>query len=365
MKRTIIFLVFFFLFQSLNAQRRFSKGFFVKNNGDTIHCQIQDVIDKQLTKFFTIKQDDSLMRYAPEEVKCFEYSDGRKFIGEHVEIIDISGQTRKQYVFLKCLVEGNLSLYVYESDDEMLYYLKQNNRLEYLPPPMSVELEKKDEIDNKYIDIVRQKIYQCEDAEHILSYLKYKEKRLVQLVSNYNNCLGEEDTYFYFPRKEVWNGFFVGTMAIPYIRYVEADFRFGVYREMQKIDQSRNYSSKMGVIFHYRKMITPEEDYDSYYQEYLINIVPYIAKYKFGERKIKPYVFAGAGLMFFYFEEERKNGKTTIYHEKKFAPLPEPSLNIGLGAVFQFNERNRLFTELVPTLTGVSLNFGFSHKLSD
>jgi len=108
--------VFFFVISALSGfgQKIYRDGYVIKNSNDTLNGLVQfeeyqKVENKCIFKRFDVA---FVVEYNAEQIKGFGYTDGNFY-----ESFNINGQ----YVFLECLVRGNLSLY-YDGSNE--FYCK-------------------------------------------------------------------------------------------------------------------------------------------------------------------------------------------------------------------------------------------------
>lgn len=140
MNNNFLFVFLAFLFFNLSsAQIVFEPGYFIDNNNTKVYCLIRNLDWKNNPTDFEYKltEDSKVEKGTLQSIKEFEVEGESKFIRAEVKI-DISSDNSKSYsyekdpifkketVFLKVLIEGKGSLYVYESSGMLRYFCSVN-----------------------------------------------------------------------------------------------------------------------------------------------------------------------------------------------------------------------------------------------
>ncbi|WP_179345801.1 porin family protein [Winogradskyella ursingii] len=192
------------------SQITFEKGYFVTNSGDKTECLIknEDWANNPKSFQYKLSKNDEIETKKIESVKEFGIINTSKYLRSTVEIDrsgDISGnfdesrnpKFRTEQLFLKVLVEGKASLYVYnEGNLERFFYNLNSSDIEQL----IYKRYKTD--DGKIAENVRfkQQLLNdllCEDLNfNRIENLKYKKNSLVSLFVDYNSCKNVTITNF-------------------------------------------------------------------------------------------------------------------------------------------------------------------------
>jgi len=101
---------------TLFCQESFKSGYIVKNNGDTISCQIRNDVEEKLTKEVVFKSaNGSVETYTPQNIISFGFYGGNIF--RVVKYVDPSDDYSKKEHFAKLLFDGINDLYSFIRKD--------------------------------------------------------------------------------------------------------------------------------------------------------------------------------------------------------------------------------------------------------
>ncbi len=192
--------------QVLWSQIEFQSGYFISNSGERTNCLIKNLDWKNnpLSFKYKIGENDIVQTGAIEQVKLFSVSEESKYVRETVLIdqsitvvtnLDNNKEPvfKEQTVFLQVLLEGQASLYAYESGSEIRYFY------ETIDKPITQLIHK------KYVtadNVVKTNAaYKSQLWENLkcgdmpmqkMQYLEYEQDELIAYFKDLNNCLGSE-----------------------------------------------------------------------------------------------------------------------------------------------------------------------------
>lgn len=221
MQKLIIFLLFVFSAPSIFGQNLFKEAYFVNKKQDTIHGLIKDYDWNFNPNYFIFKKDENSVeqKIFPENVLLFEIFNASKYKSSLVQI-DVSehrieklskekpANFESKHLFLKTLVEGEANLYKFSSDKLVRYFIETSESgIEQLVYKKYVNNNSEILENNRFRQQLLLKL-DCENLKkHSLKNIKYRQKTLVKLVSNYNSCF-EVSTKNYVVKKPKKTFFF-------------------------------------------------------------------------------------------------------------------------------------------------------------
>lgn len=187
--------ILIFLFQlvcfTLFAQTDFREGFILQPNGDTLKGWIDyrsDGPNQDLCRF-RATPNGPLETFAPDQIPGYGFPGDKFFVTGYVD------NARQNPVFLEYLVRGLADLYVYRGR----FYLKRGELplVDISPeagiPPNSKELQQEDA--RRIIRLVRQYL-SCGVLDQKIKNIDINERKLVQFVRAYNECMDSPYTVF-------------------------------------------------------------------------------------------------------------------------------------------------------------------------
>lgn len=120
--------------------------------------------------------NDSIISYSPDQVREYQYSDGRLYISKQIETPD-----SLKRVFLEQLVKGNTTLYFYKSDGIKTFFIEKDSTV-------FKELVKRSKVKKGYKKVLRGVCKDCSHMDVAIANVSYRKKSLSKLVTRYNNC---------------------------------------------------------------------------------------------------------------------------------------------------------------------------------
>ena len=195
----ILSLAFILLGLTLRAQNDFRTGYIVISEKDTIRGEINCSGKLKSYKLCKFKTNGEIRKYTPEELIAYSITDDKSFVSG---IVPDS--------FVEILVKGNLSLYKHDKD----FYVKTNLGEIH---KLSEGVKKTDYVEESKIDKVRWKgtlsyiLSDCKASAMKPEQYRLSEKCLVELISDYNICKG--DNFTVTKEKKQWNKITLGIIG--------------------------------------------------------------------------------------------------------------------------------------------------------
>lgn len=208
MKKSLTLLLLTFLTLNCYSQISFEKGYFINNSNDKIECLIKNLDWKNNPTNFEYKLSDNKdIKIADiESVKEFGVYNNSKYLRSTV-LIDKSSKDinnlsknrnpefNEEKLFLKVLLEGKASLYLYEDRNlKKYFYKKENSNIEqliyksYLVEENKFDGYNKIKQNNRYKQQLSKDLTCTTIKSTKFKNLKYKKKNLLLLFKEYNNC---------------------------------------------------------------------------------------------------------------------------------------------------------------------------------
>lgn len=187
----------------LFSQIKFENGYFLANNNEKTECLIKNVDWKNTPSSFEYKKTESsqVEKANIKDVQEFAIYNEAKFIRSNVKI-DRSGiqlnnlsqnkepQFTDETLFLKELVNGDAVLYKYAESNQNRYFFKTKTgeiqQLIYKPYQIT---ETQMAYNKDYKKQLRKNLNCAGITENQIEKTEYKEKDLVSLFTNYNQCI--------------------------------------------------------------------------------------------------------------------------------------------------------------------------------
>lgn len=250
----VLALVTISIFESF-AQIIFENGYFIDEANNKIECLIKNIDWKDNPKAFDYKlfQNDTVYKASIQTVKEFGINNVSKFIRARTEIDRSSDQAdklssernpnfREELLFLKVLIEGEASLFVYIDANLTRFFYRINdseiNQLVY----------KRFQIDGKIFEnsYFKQQLFLQLTCDEIglndIKHLKYSKRDLEKLFKKYNECIGSE----YFNHDPKGRKDFFNITIRPGINYSSLKIRNPLTR-LDEIDLGGDVGIRFGI----------------------------------------------------------------------------------------------------------------------
>ncbi|MBN2614712.1 MAG: outer membrane beta-barrel protein [Bacteroidales bacterium] len=313
-KLVLLFFTFFMLGLTGYAQYSFTEGYIIKSNNDTVYGQVAlRVVEAQNYKSCIFKKDDQQIKYLPDQILGFGYLEGNI----------VYKSTIRKGSFVKVLVEGAMSLYMYQGN----FLVTKKGKVYQLDHGMrkvkvgDTEIMKENE---RWKGLL---IYLISDHYSIpagmVKYMKYSQKAISKLIVNYDKKTREEykvfrrDKAFIFTA-DAWHleakyGVSFGitrsviqnNLTISYSAYMEDQYRsfdpsFGLVFSLNFSRLVKGLYIQPGLSFR-KSSYSSSNNIKNFYQEVDYNFriglttlsVPVSVKYLFGKKKTFFYALGG------------------------------------------------------------------------
>jgi hypothetical protein len=212
MKKEKIILIFLLLTIPLisKAQIAFKEGYYINNSNKKIDGYIEDVgwfnNPKQFVFKETLTDNEKILKI--DSVQEFGIKNIFKYVRFNLDI-DKSSNSKdflsksknpkyeKETLFLKTIVDGNASLFVFSDKKIKKFFFKtSNNKIEQLVFKEYINQNGKIGVNNGFKNQLLQKL-KCERINFkSLKETDYNEKDLTNLFVTYNKCKGEDPTTY-------------------------------------------------------------------------------------------------------------------------------------------------------------------------
>jgi hypothetical protein len=366
------------------SQQVFEKGYFIDQEGSKTECWIKNEgWKKNPSKFkYTINENDKkVFEHDISNTKEFGIDDSYKFIRDTVEI-DTSGskgnsishkrtpEFRKEVLFLKVLMEGDVSLYTYENDSFKRFFIKtQNSGIEQLiyKPYISEpgKLFHNTTFRNQLSEFLKCPAIDKKEFET----LGYNEKAIQKMIEKYHKYLGKsielyDDTPDEFPLRITVKpgvrhaGFSIGKTSDNLYNVAfddEKSFQMGIEFEYILPFNQNKWSFVLEPLYQYYKTeitkpwIVATIDYNS-----IDLYLGFRHAYYLG-RNSKIYIDGGfiTGLPLSENTINYKWKNISVHDPEQFSLKIIETLNLGVGAGYSFKNRYN-----------IGFSYGFKRKLS-
>jgi hypothetical protein len=220
MIKRALFIVMFILSLKCYPQIVFEKGYFINDQYDTIECLIKNIDWKNNPVEFEYKLSETAeaKKANIQFVKEFGIMNSSKYIRAEVQmdrscedLSELSEEKspvfREEKLFLKLLVEGQASLFLFEDKSLTRFFYKiTDSEIEQLVYKMYSADKRQISYNNQF----RQQLFTdliCRDiSQQDLEMLNYSENELVRLFVRYNKCQNSSYTNFVTKhRKDYFN----------------------------------------------------------------------------------------------------------------------------------------------------------------
>lgn len=206
MKRQLLILIISLFSLSGFSQINFEKGYFINNSGERIECFIKNDKWKYNPVSFEYKetQDSQVKTASIENIVEFGIDNYSKYERHNVKIdrsseilselsSDRNPVFAEEELFLKVLIEGQATLYVYQDTDLTRFFYKiQGSEIEQLIHKRYINSNYDVEFNNYF----RQQLYNnlnCKNSD-LNQFLRidYNKKKLVKHFVYHNECLNSD-----------------------------------------------------------------------------------------------------------------------------------------------------------------------------
>lgn len=226
------------------CQSDYRSGFVITQNGDTLSGLVnyREKAKAFRSCDFKISAEQTETTYTPDQIKGYGFVDDKFFQSREVSIKDQPVQT----VFIEVLVRGTLTLYKFE---DVYFVEKGDEGLQQLineTKELYVDGKRVLKSTNDYVRTLNMLVFDCEKLRGKVENVTLGEKRLTNLVEDYNQCKGTSSTTF--KAKKPWIKAAIGITGGLEVSNINFERYLGGYKYLQS-DFEVSRSPVMGVSF--------------------------------------------------------------------------------------------------------------------
>jgi hypothetical protein len=269
-------------------------GYIITHENDTIYGKIEYLPDaKYRTSLIFYDKDGRECRFSPTDIKAFYLENDNRYF----ESREISTNDTKETLFLRCLVKGEVSLFMLRGKNETRFFAESENKFVEL---LNTEIEK--EINGivystykyEYVLILKTEfITKCPELLHLTDNVKFDENSLARFIESYNNCVDKDHVCkVYLMKKNVLQeiGVYL-SFSKQYFLYSGFSYGAGFCYEIKYPEFSRSIFFSTGLGFEYGLM--PGDHFNDYETDLYKISVPVYFNFQLGHRKAQPSLIAG------------------------------------------------------------------------
>jgi len=346
-KSTFFLMLVSFACHSAFSQSSYSRGYIVNHEGDTTYGLIKKQSGRIRSDFVIFKRSDQEKntKYTVQELKSYTINSSELYIAEDISYRKINKEAGKileesktnldedkaqiidRTVFLRILVDGHASLYLYIDEDSDAHYFirKENEELyelyqlkKYARWNYATLARDGYRIDKNYLGILQMLLYDCPDIIKKLEQVELSNRDLINITLAYNECvmptdnksLSYESSGGIELEKSVFLGLNLSTYyfsggSFPYLTVpdhpISRNINFGFNFNLSNPYFSKRFSLSTGlhyfqIKYDYRFIeepgVTIRNTYDVHLETHYLKI-PILFNYNFTSTKLTPYVFLG------------------------------------------------------------------------
>jgi|WetSurMetagenome_2_1015567.scaffolds.fasta_scaffold04286_4 hypothetical protein len=276
------------------------KGFIVGLSGDTIHGYIIYRTDIELQKKLTFLEDNGKENfYSPGDIISFFIEDKNKLF----ESVKLSDEGKDTIFFLRCIIKGRISLYVWQREGGNLYYLRKGGRLIELkntPAEKVIGGLVYNSYKYEYVFALKSDVQnECPDLISMVDDVRFTTEALASFVKKYNSCIGTLEGVRTFSSKSrnlvAKTGITASFSYYPPITNLAHTFYWyghgygiGVVEEFSFPGFTDHFLLDLGIRPQWVEFAKSESEYR---QKDLLILFPLTVNYELGKGKVKPFLF--------------------------------------------------------------------------
>jgi len=228
MKKRLLTILLFTISVTPYAQIILEKGYFINETNERVTCEIKNLDWKNNpTEFeYCLSSGESLQKASIDTIKEFGLIGGSKYVRSKVlidrsdnDVNHLSTQRnpdfKEELLYLKVLIEGRASLYLYE-DGRLIrfFYSKNDSSIQQLVYKQYLV----DNVYDRYERLIQNRIgenkyYQqqilvdlnCDESTSVnIRNLRYSQKDLEKVFINYNECTNSASVTYNTKQKRDW-----------------------------------------------------------------------------------------------------------------------------------------------------------------
>lgn len=280
------------------TQTKFTPGYIVKTNGDTVKGNLQEEVRPNLLYNVKFKADINAaeQNFTPADIRAFSYESGNLY--KSISFINTLGDSAvTQTCFALVLVEGQNNLYSIVSDKKK-YFIITTGESSFFLYDADYDNNGFVKSEGNYASRIAQFSSLCKSRNLHPELVRYDEKEMANFVFDLNNCASPNSVslnHYKKPKTNTQIVIFAGGISFGNQSQVTAEALFRL---------SSPQISKGGVLnigLHFSRTVRIDKTKYGYltYKRlgtYTDLSVPLYLQYNFLPGPIRPYVIAGFGL---------------------------------------------------------------------
>ena len=310
-----------FMFLSIDnfAQQKFTGGYLIVANGDTLHGYLQEDVEGSLVTGVTFSNNEngtSSKKYVVTDAKAFHYDQGSSF--EAVSYNDLNNT--RTTTFAKLLLTGYYRLYSLRMKDVIFFVVKNNDSTQLIFDDIR-RTDGSIETTGNYVNVLSFLSRTCDKLKSEVTRLHYAEPEMLSFVSRLNQCISpnETNTSFYIkPHSTATVYLYAG--GLPLGDKYELIGRVGTKITTPSI--SKNLSLDVAFTYSTHKEIeTYEYSSTTYKYDHILKLQTLSGSFQYdiATGRLRPYFQAGVGLTFSQEQDPINHGGIEKF-ENDFGP---------------------------------------------
>jgi len=303
------------------AQQKFTGGYVILANGDTLHGYLQEEVEGSLVTgvmFSNNENGTSSKKYVVTDAKAFHYDQGSSF--EAVSYNDLNNTPTT--TFAKLLLTGYYRLYSLRIKDVIFFVVKNNDSTQLLYD----DIRRTDgtiETTGNYVNVLSFLSRTCDKLKNEVTRLRYAEPEMLSFVSRLNQCISPNETntsLYVKPHSTATVYLYAG--GLPLGDKYELIGRVGAKITTPSI--SKNLSLNIAFTYSTHKEIdTYQYSSTTYKYDHITKLQTLSGSflYDFTTGRIRPYFEGGLGLTFSQEQDPLNHGGQTGYENDFGATL--------------------------------------------
>lgn len=205
MKNTILLVAFICLFfQKIEAQSNFIKGYILTSERDTLYGLIDNKDFYKNAQYCDFKKtnDDSVVRYLPNEIYGYRFLDGKFYVTRNLEI-----DNKRVCIFMEYLVHGKLDIYFFQDKDNSNHFFASKDTLPITELKYSNEIIDVDgrimyKESKSYIGPLSYYTYDCPAMKDDIPEINEPDRvRLIHFARKYHNLTCKDESCIIYEKK--------------------------------------------------------------------------------------------------------------------------------------------------------------------
>lgn len=356
--KNLIFLLFVILSIPVTAQNRFTPGYIITNEGDTIRGLIYEMADAEMSRklIFKTTEDVEIQKFSVKNLIGFGFDSGREF--EKRTLLPKPGKDEDTtYIFAKNLLRGEIDVFAAR------HFQKRNPDLflDNNSKNTSIQIYRSGDTGNISVDEFLKSFLNEPDTWPNMWGVKFREKRLLRSIALHNKTMSKQFPDSVYKENIEYNWDIIAGLPVDYSRDA-VHFRAAIFLNRTNTERTSNLLYSLGIIYHHweRKdiAIIGTQQYGEMNTKWqMINLMPLGIRFQRNSGNFRPYGYIGAGVALIREADVSLDGIMNTGEQISWGF--HPTINSGIGIKTRIG-KHFFITELTPTANNLFLNFGLS-----